>query len=139
MGLFAQSESATIVGTVTDSSGAPIPGLTVTIKNTRTNGTFTATTASDGNYSSPPLQVGSYTVTVEAQGFSKMIQNVSLDVDQHARMDFALKPGAVNESVTVEANAAMLDTQSAAIGNVRTTQAINDLPLNGRDFMARLT
>ena len=60
-----------------------------------------------------------------------MVQNLSLDVDQHARLDFSLKPGQLSESITVEANAAMLDTQSAALGNVRTSQAINDLPLNG--------
>jgi len=133
--LYAQSESATIVGSVTDSTGAAMPGVTVTIRNTGTNATVAAQTAADGNFSSPPLQPGSYSASVEAQGFSKMIQNLTLDVDQHARIDFALKPGQVTESVTVEANAAVLETQSAELGNVRTTQAINDLPLNGRDFM----
>ncbi len=135
IGIYAQSESASVVGTVSDSSGAPIPGLTVTIKNSRTNATVTPQTSTDGNYSSPPLQPGPYVVSVEAQGFTKVIQNVNLDVDQHARIDFALKPGQVSESVTVEANAAMLDTQSATLGNVRTSQAVNDLPLNGRNFM----
>jgi hypothetical protein len=133
--LYAQSESASIVGTVTDSSGAAMPGITVVIRNSQTNASFNAPTSADGNYASPPLRPGSYSVTVETQGFQKMIQNVNLDVDQHARLDFSLKPGQVSESVTVEANAAMLDTQSAALGNVRTSQAINDLPLNGRDFM----
>jgi hypothetical protein len=118
--LFAQSESASVVGTVTDSSGAPMPSVAVTIKNLNTNLTVTAQTAADGNYSSPPLQPGSYSVAAEAQGFGRIIQNVNLDVDQHARLDFALKPGQVSESVTVEANAAMLDTQSATLGNVRT-------------------
>jgi hypothetical protein len=134
-GLYAQSESASIVGTVTDSSGAAMPGIPVAIRNTQTNAAVNAVTAADGNFASPPLRPGSYSVTVETQGFQKTIQNVNLDVDQHARLDFQLKPGQVTESVTVEANAAMLDTQSAALGNVRTSQAINDLPLNGRDFM----
>ena len=135
LGVYAQSETASVVGTVTDSSGAPMPGITVTIKNMSTNATFTPQTATDGNYGSPPLQPGRYSVSVEAQGFTKVIQDINLDIDQHARLDFALKPGQVTESVTVEANAAMLDTQSAELGNVRTSQAVNDLPLNGRDFM----
>ncbi len=135
IGLYAQSESASIVGTVADSSGAPMAGVSVSIRNDQTNATVTAQTSADGNYSSPPLPPGSYTLTVEQQGFSRTIQTIHLDVDQHARLDFALKPGQVSESVTVEANAAMLETQSAELGNVRTAQAVNDLPLNGRDFM----
>ncbi len=132
---YAQTESASIVGTVMDSSGALMPSVTVSIRNTQTNVTYSVQTAADGNYTSPPLQPGPYAVTIETSGFAKTTQEVNLDVDQHARLDFALKPGQVTESVVVEANAAMLDTQSAAIGNVRTSQAINDLPLNGRDFM----
>ena len=134
--LLGQSESATIVGTVTDSSGAAIPGAQVSIRNTQNNATANLTTAADGNYSSPPLRPGSYSVAAESQGFSRMIQNLSLDVDQHVRIDFNMQPGQITESVTVEANGVLLDTQSAALGNVRTEQAINDLPLNGRDFFA---
>src|SRR5579864_2255956 len=95
--LFAQSESASIVGSVTDSTGAAMPGVAVTIRNTRTNAAVTAQTAADGNFASPPLQPGPYSATVEAQGFSKMIQTLNLDIDQHARVDFALKPGQVSE------------------------------------------
>ena len=131
---FAQSESASVVGTVTDSSGAAIPGVNVVITSTTTNATFTVQTSTDGNYTSPPLQPGSYSVSAEVQGFSKTIQNINLDVAQHARLNFSLKPGEISTSVTVESSAAMLETQSAALGNVRTTQAVNDLPLNGRNF-----
>jgi hypothetical protein len=133
--MFAQSESASIVGTISDSSGAAMAGVLVSIHDTQTNATFSVQTAQDGNFTSPPLRPGAYSVTAEAPGFTKMIQNINLDVDQRARLDFGLKPGQLSESITVEANAAMLDTQSAALGNVRTTQAINDLPLNGRDFV----
>jgi hypothetical protein len=136
IGAFAQSESASVVGTVSDSSGASVPAALVVVRDTRTNATFNIQTAQDGNYASPPLRPGSYSVSVEAPGFTKMIQNVNLDIDEHARLDFALRPGQLSETVTVEANAVMLDTQSAALGNVRTTQAINDLPLNGRNFVA---
>ncbi len=133
--LYGQSESASIVGTVSDASGAIVPGTTVTIRNDRTNATFTVQSGSDGNFSSPPLPTGPFTVTAEHEGFKRIVQTVSLDVDQRARMDFGLQPGAVSDSVTVEANAVMLETQSAELGNVRTSQAINDLPLNGRDFV----
>jgi hypothetical protein len=129
-----QAESASLVGAVIDSSGAAVPGATVSIRNSQTNVTVSLTTAADGNFASPPLRPGPYSVTAESQGFSRVVQNVSLDVDQHARLDFQLQPGQITESVTVEANAVLLDTQSAALGNVRTEQAINDLPLNGRDF-----
>src|SRR5215469_12808529 len=120
LGLNAQTESASVVGTVTDSTGAAVAGANVTIRNPRTNAAINAQTSADGNYSSPPLEPGSYSVTAEAQGFARIIQNINLDVDQHARVDFSLKPGQVSESVTVEGNAAMLDTQSATLGNVRT-------------------
>src|SRR5229473_8181308 len=133
--LLAQSESASVVGTVNDGSGASIPGATVSVRNTQTNATVNLTTAADGNFTSPPLRPGSYSVTAEATGFSRMVQNLTLEVDQHARLDFQLQPGQLTESVTVEANGVLLDTQSAALGNVRTEQAINDLPLNGRDFV----
>src|ERR1700737_2498953 len=86
--LFGQSESASIVGTVMDSSGAALPGVTISIRNTQTNATFNAQSAGDGNYTSPPLQPGSYSVTAEAQGFSKMVQNLNLDVDHTARLGF---------------------------------------------------
>jgi len=132
--VMAQSETASIVGTVTDSSGAAIPGVNVLITTTATNATFTVQTAADGNYTSPPLQPGRYSVSAEAQGFSKTIQAINLDVAQHARLDFSLKPGEISTSVTVESNAAILETQSAELGNVRTTQAVNDLPLNGHNF-----
>jgi hypothetical protein len=134
LGLNAQTESASVVGTVTDSTGAAVAGATVTIRNTRTNAAVAAQTSGEGNYASPPLEPGSYSIAAEAQGFARVIQNINLDVDQHARVDFSLRPGQISESVTVEANAAMLDTQSATLGNVRTPQAINDLPLNGRNF-----
>ena len=83
--VFGQSESASVVGTVTDSSGASIPGAAVSIRDTRTNASFTAQSAQDGNYTSPPLRPGSYEVSVEASGFSRMVQTLNLDVDQRAQ------------------------------------------------------
>ena len=133
--LFGQAESASIVGTVTDASTASVPGAVISFRNNQTNAVANTRTGQDGNYTSPPLAAGAFTVTVEQQGFKRIVQTVNLDVDQRARVDFALQPGAVTESVTVEATSALLETQTAELGNVRTTQAINDLPLNGRDFV----
>src|ERR1700680_1984851 len=87
--LLGQSESASVVGDVTDSSGAALPRVTTSIRNTQTTGAFNVQSTPDGNYTSPPLQPGPYSVTVEAQGFGKMVQNLNLDIDQHARLDFS--------------------------------------------------
>src|SRR5580704_15327196 len=84
--LYAPSESASIVGTVSDASVAIVPGATVTIRNDRTNATFTVQSGSDGNFSSPPLPTGPFTVSAEHEGFKRIVQTVNLDVDQRARM-----------------------------------------------------
>ena len=133
--LYAQGEYGSIVGTVTDASSAFVPHVSVNIRNNQTAASVTVQTGAEGNYASPPLRPGAYTVTVEAKGFKKILHPINLDVDQRAQMNFALQPGEITESVTVAGNVQLLDTQSAALGNVRTVQAINDLPLNGRDFV----
>jgi len=133
--LFAQGENGTIVGTVVDASGAAVTGTTIMIKNNETGATITLTTSEAGQYASPPLRPGSYTVSAEKQGFRRTLQTISLDVNQHARVNFDLAVGSVAESTTVTGEAPLLESQSAALGNVRTTRAINDLPLNGRNFV----
>src|SRR5450432_1243666 len=132
--VYAQGEYGSIVGTVTDASGASVPRVAVNIRNNHTSAAVTVQTGGDGNYASPPLRPGDYTVTAEAKGFKKVIHPINLNVDQRAQMNFSLQPGEITESITVEGNVQLLDTQSAALGNVRTVQAINDLPLNGREF-----
>jgi len=133
--VVAQTETATISGQVTDASQAPVPNAPVIIRNEQTAQEYSVKTGENGNYVSPPLRPGSYTVSVEIQGFKKAIQSASLDIDQRARLDFHMELGSVSESVTVAAGAQLLETQSAALGNVRTPAAINDLPLNGRNFV----
>ncbi|MDZ4802490.1 MAG: TonB-dependent receptor [Bryobacteraceae bacterium] len=131
----AQSEFGSIVGTVVDSSEAPIAGATITFQNTETNQTFTAVTSSDGAYTSPPLRPGNYTMAIGVQGFKSLRRTLQLDVNQRALVNMQLEVGSVSESVTVVSDAQLLETQTAALGNVRTTKAINDLPLNGRNFV----
>jgi hypothetical protein len=133
--LSGQSEFGALVGTVTDPSDAPIPRAPVSIRSVETGVSLNLTTDSSGSYTSPPLRPGSYVLSVEVQGFRKASQTITLDVNQRARANFRMEVGQVTESVTIAAETPLLETQSAALGNVRTTKAINDLPLNGRNFV----
>src|SRR5262249_56937658 len=88
--LFAQGENGTIVGTVVDASGAAVPGTNIVIKNNETGATITLTTSEAGQYASPPLRPGSYTVSAQKQGFRRTLQTIKLDVKQHAPVNFDL-------------------------------------------------
>src|SRR3989442_14843980 len=133
--LFAQTETGAVVGTVLDASDAPIPRAPLSIRNSETAATVNLPTDDAGSYTSPPLRTGSYLISVEVPGFRKTSKTISLDVNQRARVNFKMEVGQVSESVTIAAESPILETQSAALGNVRTTKAINDLPLNGRNFV----
>ena len=134
----AQQTTATIVGNVTDSTGAAVVGATVTVINTGTNAARTTTTESDGKYSLPSLTPGPYRLTVEMGGFQKrQVSNINLDASQTDRQDFTLAVGEVSNTVTVEAStaAAQLQTENGTQGEVIDGKKIVDLPLNGRDFV----
>ncbi len=131
--------NATVLGTVTDSSGAVVAHAKVDVMNTATGATFHAETSSSGDYTAPYLNPGTYKVTVEAPGFQKSVSNeFTLVVDQQARVNVGMKPGAASETVTVEASAVALDTDNAAISSVITQKQIEELPLNGRNFLQLL-
>lgn len=134
---FAQGGAlGTILGEVTDSTGAVVPGATVTIVNVATGATNHTITTSSGDFTVPYLQPGTYQVTVEANGFQKAVADkVALVVGQQARVNVALKPGAVSETVEVQANAVALDTDSSAVAQVITQKQVDQLPLNGRNFL----
>ena len=129
----------TILGTVTDNSGAVVASASVDVTNTATNVTNRVQTTSSGDYTVPYLQPGSYRVTVQASGFQKsVVDNVSLVVAQQARVNFAMKPGAVSETVEVQASAVSLDTDTAAVTQIVTQKQVDQLPLNGRNFVSLL-
>jgi hypothetical protein len=134
--ISAQAVSGTILGTVTDPTDAVVVGAKVTLTHTATGLVRTIISDSTGEYVAPSLPSGSYTITVEASGFRKLIlANVRLDVDQKARVDLKLQLGATSEEVTVEGGATLVQTESSDLsGTVNETQIIN-LPLNGRDFV----
>jgi hypothetical protein len=138
--VFAQAgATGTILGTVTDSSGAIIPSAQVTVTNTSTNVNFKTVTSSSGDYFAPSLNPGQYKVTVQFQGFQKSVTNtITLTVDQKLRVDVSLKPGAVSETMEVTAQAVTLDTDSAAQSQLLSQEQVQNLPLNGRNFMQLL-
>ena len=132
---YAQVDAGSILGTVTDSSGAAVSGASVTLTSEGTGAELTMTTGADGNYRFTPVRVGSYKLKVTLQGFQTSEQHgVTVNVGQNVVADFALKPGSVSETVTVESTIPVLQSQDASVGQVIDAKNVNDLPLNGRNF-----
>jgi hypothetical protein len=133
--LYAQVDAGSILGTVTDASGAVISGATVTLTNEGTAASLATTTGSDGLYKFSPVKIGSYKIDVVLQGFQPMTaKGVVVNIGANVVQDFALRPGSVSQTVEVTAAAPLLESQSAAVGQVVDSRSVNDLPLNGRNF-----
>ena len=131
----AQVDTGTILGTVTDASGAAISGAKVTLTNEGTSAALSTTTAPDGSYKFTPVKIGSYKLTTSFQGFQTITQtNVVVNVGTDVVINFNLKPGAVTQTVEVVAAVPVLQTQNASVGQVVDSRSVNDLPLNGRNF-----
>ena len=140
-GGLAQVDQGSITGTVTDSSGAIIPGATVTAINAGTGLTFSRTTNGAGEYTFNPLKIGNYTLKVSAPGFESVERsNIRVDVSDHVGLNLKLKPGNVSQTVEVTSEAP-LQTEDASTGQVFTTSQLEDLPLLDRNylFLATLT
>jgi hypothetical protein len=140
--LHAQVDTATIVGVVTDSSGGVVPGVAVSATDVETNTTVATKTDGSGNYAITPLKIGRYNVTAEAQGFKKESKlGLVLQVQDRLRVDFTLQIGSVTESIDIQAETPLVQTESSALGNVVDSRQITMLPLNGRDYtqLATLT
>ena len=132
---YGQTDTASIVGTVVDASGAALPNAVVTLVNLGTNLKTVAKTDSAGNYIATPLKIGEYSVAVEVQGFKGVTRTgIVLQVQDRLRVDFTLQVGSVSEQITVRDAAPLLQSESSALGNVIESQQIADLPLNGRDY-----
>jgi hypothetical protein len=131
----AQVERATITGTVTDTNGAALPGATVHVTEESTNVVTTLQTDSAGQYTASNLTPGSYTVAVEKSGFDTHVnKGFVIQVFQTARLDVALSVGSVQQTVEVTTTVPLLQNENASVGQVITTQAIDQLPLNGRNM-----
>jgi hypothetical protein len=133
---FAQEITGTLVGTVRDTSGAIVPGATVTITDAQKNTVIrTLTTDDEGNFSAPNLNVGVYSVTIEAANFKKTVQtDIKLDVGQRRSVDFALEAGRIEEVVTVEAEQVSVDLSSPTSGTVINGDQVRELSINNRNF-----
>jgi outer membrane receptor protein involved in Fe transport len=132
---FAQTESARIVGNVTDQSGAALPGATVTVTDLGTERAVTANAGDDGAYSVTNLAPGRYRIEVTQSGFKTTRQEVTLEVQQVATLDFALETGGVSEVIEVTADAPLVEAATSAIGESITGRQIVELPLNGRNVL----
>ncbi len=133
--LLGQAVNGTISGTVTDPSGAAIAGAKVEIINTATQVARSMTTNAQGRYSAPELIVGSYDVRASAAGFQNSVQTgVPLAVGAERVVDFSMKIGQEQQTVTVEAQAAQVESTSSSISTLVETKQVEDLPLNGRNY-----
>ena len=135
---YAQTFRGAISGRVADSSGAVLPGVTVTATNDATGISRTTVTSATGDFSVPDLQLGMYTIEATLQGFQTLRTKVEVNVSQVATVDLKMGLSNVAETITVTASALMLDTVSTALSNVVRPKQVQDLPLNGRDFRGML-
>jgi outer membrane receptor protein involved in Fe transport len=132
----AQTFRGTILGTITDTTGAAVSNATVTVHNVGTGIDRITQTNVDGSYLVPELQTGTYNVTVELNGFQKAVTTgVVVDVASEKRVDAILKPGQVSQLVTVQGeDLPQVQTTSDTLGGVMTQETVKDLPVNGRDY-----
>jgi len=133
---FAQLPTATILGTVRDSSGAVIPGADVAARNTETGQARMTVSAEDGSYRFNALLIGNYEVRAELPGFQSVVRSgLTLTVGQEAVVNFTLEPGSLQETISVTAEAPLVNTTSGTLGALVTEEKVADLPLNGRNYM----
>src|ERR1700687_5961813 len=138
--LFSQGNQSRITGTITDQSGGVIADATVTVKDVQRGVSRTLTTGESGEYNAPNLLPGTYAVRAEAKGFKAVErQNILLEVGKEIRVDLPLQPGEVSQTITITEAAPMVETTNATLGGTLSNETINDLPLNGRNYINLLT
>ena len=133
---FSQANSGRILGSISDQTGGAIAGATVSVRDVERGTTRTLTTDEAGAYNAPNLVPGSYTVKVEFQGFRTVErQNIVLEVGKEVRVDLSLQPGDQAQTITVTEAVPLVETTNATLGGTLSNAAIEDMPLNGRNFM----
>ena len=132
----AQTFRGTILGTVTDSSGAAIAGAAVAVKNVNTGLSRTVSTSEDGTYSVPELPIGTYTVTVEKAGFKQgVVTGLQVEVSSQLRADVALQTGEVSQRIEVTGDELpQVESTSNVLGGIVESKIVTNLPVNGRDY-----
>lgn len=137
---LAQQASATVTGVVSDPSGAAVPSAQVALTNINTSVVRSTTANNEGAYSLLNVTPGSYTIKATAKGFATMTQTqITLEVNQTATLDFHMKVGEAQTTVTVEATAAAVESSTSELGAVVNHKEVVELPLNGRNFTQLLT
>ena len=134
--LTAQDTTGTILGNVTDASGAAVAKAEVTVTNTQTNISVVVTTSDSGAYTVPQLNPGTYSVSIKMAGFeSASVTSLSISAGDRRRADAALKIGSASETIQISTAAPVLQTDASSVGSSVTEHAVQDLPLNGRNFI----
>ncbi len=129
------AQSAELSGLIRDPANLAVPGAKVVVQSAATAATRAVSSNQQGEYSIPALMPGPYNVTVEANGFKTIRQNdVVVEVDQRARLDFALTIGSNTETITVEGTASLLNTSDASVSTLIGHRFVENMPLNGRSF-----
>ena len=138
--LHGQTTFATITGTVTDPSGAAVPGATVVATHVETNSQTTAQTNEVGIYTIGQLREGTYSVHAKSAGFKEfVVQNVQLIARDYRRLDISMEVGAVETAVEVTAGATLIETETARIADTKTAEMLKSIPLNTRGIWAFLS
>ncbi len=127
-------QEATFTGTATDSTGSVLPGVTITAVHTATGNVFTTITDERGQYRLP-VRVGEYTIKAELSGFGSVMRSTQVLIGQTAAIDIRMSPQTVQESVTVTAEAPLVDTKGSTVGANIDPRQVEQLPLNGRNWM----
>jgi hypothetical protein len=139
---WAQGDQGAITGVVQDQTGAVVPGAQVTLTNTDTGLVLDRKANESGTYVFAPVKIGNYKVSASASGFQSTVrENLHLDIQQRLNVVLALQPGEVSQTVTVSSAPPLLETQASSVGQVVSTETINNTPLNGRNwvYIAQLT
>ena len=127
--------AGTISGHIADATGAVIPAANVSLKNVGTGSERSTVTTGAGDYTFTEVPVGSYSVTVSHAGFKADSSKVEVQVQQSIRLDFSMQVGAVTDTVEVQATGELLQSENATLGTVVENKAVNELPLNGRNYL----
>src|SRR5881628_872808 len=131
----AQVTTGTISGTVTDATGAVVPGVNVSLKSVEKGISRTVRTDEGGRYRAPELALGSYEITAEASGFETVVRSgITLTVGREAVVDFTLQVGTITDKITVTGEAPLVQTANATVAALVDERAMRELPLNGRSF-----
>ena len=133
--LWGQTGTASVLGTVTDSTGAAIPGANVQAKNTGTGSVQTTASDSQGRFRIPELGIGTYDIQATKMGFSTVVHDqVTLNVGSEVVIDFTMPVGQQSQTVTVEGQVSQVETTSSAVATLTDQRQMRELPLNGRNF-----